>query len=828
MRVEEAIYGEVNGGHALRSASGNKQFALSIASRLDLPDNSPVGVRWSPYVSGFAMGDHYIIARTFIDESAPRSGMVFSHALIVSLKDILEVQNFHCLFSRLANSADQINSAVGYNLEKDLGQPPNASDLVGAANALTSRGTGPIIRLGTEGFETLVASLWASLWPEARLNFGFRLSFGPTDVIEKPAPILICTPTNLAARWSRFRILNAEDQIPNTSSACLLVGKSDPIPILSFGREIGANLQKISELSLLELAHCVASRSGGLDDILTAVRLIDKISPNPTKGLEKKKVIISHLERCIESATPNQILSMRNLSLLGFPMMAELWKGIEDWFVKHQFSWTDDSSIVEIIECTVNAEDALEDWQAAVKNGLNITSRSSKSNFHSAIWRWLFANPNHIDKIFSLIPRDTSVELLIAESTPEKLPTPLGEDLLLLFLKRSWIAAHGAILSALKSPLEAVRKQLEVDSKIGSTAGIKLTLRFASPTQIFNCAIKLKDQRLINLAADKVILDPTLLEDILADEIAEQEIWDIALHKNSDNWCAPKAHLACRDKLLEKFLSDEKIHQPLLMSLSSTPLADLCSFEHRERIWEKLEANTRNNYVNATAEGWLNRAAGGELVFAPDRVLESAIVRSHKTEALLTNNSLSLETRINIIEVLSQFDEHQFVNWLHSLLTKKIYLSHLESERIGRLVYRKNWQRALQEIVARYRNHRNDLKPALRACSSMLGRLTRWSLSISAVPVEEKWDAFAELAAQLYSSGPEHDEIWSRAGGDNSDLQRSGSGKSMWLLAFAQIRNGRGPSPTRLLNEMKQDYSANEELRFIASDTDITGTWHRH
>jgi hypothetical protein len=826
MRVEEAIYGEVNGGHALRAASGDRQFALSIASRLDLPDNAPVGVLWSPYVSGFAMGEHYVIARTFIDEAAPRSGMVFSHALIVPLKELLGVQNLHSLFRRLATSVDQIDAAVGYNLEKDLSNPQVAADFVGAVNALTSRGNGPVVRLGTDGFEALVASLWANLWAETRANFGFRLSFGPTDVIEKSAPILVCTPVNLAARWSRFRTINVEDQIPLSPSAALLTGGSDPGPILDFGREIGAGLQKVSELSLLEHAHGVALKPAGFDDFLTVVRLVDKISPDPTNGREKKKVITDNLEGCIASATPNQILSMRNLSLSGFPVMTELWEGVERWFVERQFAVADDNSMLEIVGCAVNADGAVDSWQAAVVKGIATAAHSSKSYFPSALWRWVLARTDLLDAVFRLLPIEPSVEILIAESTPEKLPALFGQALLVLLRERSWMAVHGSVLSALECPVEAVRKQIEVEGKVASRIGLGFALRFASPEQILDCSIRLKDQRLIDLAADTVILNPRIFADVLPDELVEQKIWDAVLRKNSGFWNAPSAHFASRDKLLGKLIDGEEIYQSLLVSLSSTPLADLCDFVRRERVWNKLEGATQFAYINATAKGWLKRAAQGDTLFVPDTILETAIIKCPEIDAMLLDGSLNLGARIQIIESLSQLDEHRFINWLHALFSQRMTLSSLESERVGRLIHRNDWQQAVQEILARYPS-RTDLKPALRVCLSMLGRLTRWRLGISAVTVDEKWDAFAELAAQLYSGGPDHDEIWARAGGDNSDLQRNGSGKSMWLLAFAKVRNGRGPSPTRLLNEMTRDYSSNEELRFIVNDTDIAGTRRR-
>ncbi|MFM0082909.1 hypothetical protein P0D72_29155, partial [Paraburkholderia sediminicola] len=100
MRVEQAVYGEVQGrGHGLRASSPNAAIAVAIASKLDLPDAVPSGVQaWSPFVRGFPIDDHYVLARTFLDSSASRGGMVLTHALIVSLDDMCEVGSLAALF----------------------------------------------------------------------------------------------------------------------------------------------------------------------------------------------------------------------------------------------------------------------------------------------------------------------------------------------------------------------------------------------------------------------------------------------------------------------------------------------------------------------------------------------------------------------------------------------------------------------------------------------------------------------------------------------------------------------------------------------------------
>src|ERR1700744_6686954 len=118
MRVDQAIYGEVDGAHSLRAASGDQQLATSIANRLDLPDAPPQGTTWRPYVSGFAHREHYIIARTFPDPTASRGGMVFAHALIMPLEDICQWRDIGGIFALLASEGNWPKEVTAISLAK--------------------------------------------------------------------------------------------------------------------------------------------------------------------------------------------------------------------------------------------------------------------------------------------------------------------------------------------------------------------------------------------------------------------------------------------------------------------------------------------------------------------------------------------------------------------------------------------------------------------------------------------------------------------------------------------------------------------------------------
>ena len=180
MQIEQALYGEYRGGHSLLVSSGDDEVSDGIVQRLDLPDTAPPGVEWSPFLRGFPYRDRYVLARTFHDTGASRSGMVFSHALIAPLDEIGEAPDLGPLLKLLATSDRQRPDATMVQLVRTEARCPHAADLIDTANALGTKGKLPVVRLGHVGFDDLVVALWAHLLPEMRRGFAFRLSFEST------------------------------------------------------------------------------------------------------------------------------------------------------------------------------------------------------------------------------------------------------------------------------------------------------------------------------------------------------------------------------------------------------------------------------------------------------------------------------------------------------------------------------------------------------------------------------------------------------------------------------------------------------------------------
>lgn len=825
MRVEQAIYGEITGrGHGLRTSSTDAPIAAAVASKLDLPDVVPPGVHaWSPFVRGFPIDDCYLLARTFLDSDASRGGMVLTHALIISLDDMCGVESLAALFGQLASSITDCPASVLTLELENSSSSELATDLIGAANALAASGPTPVVRLGVDGFEQLLDSLWKNLWPALRRTFAFRLSFGPNDLVEHPTPTLVCTPEQLQSRWVKYRVINSDDEAANSEAASILCGQRDVQQVLDLAEELSIEVHSLRELSRLQRLEAFLSRGESFDEILGAIRLADGLSNQPTFGVSIKDRLIGQFTALIPSAGCKQLILMRNLALPGFANTRPLWLAVELLVSNLAFAPEDDSDLTQIIAAANDKELALPLWRAAVKNGLSTAAHRGNKAIYQALWRWAEHNHSAFARVIENLPADATVEHRLAGQAPRKLRATSIDALLSPLLKKHWLTAYAAVLAATLSPIDATGQQLEIDKDQDYNAGLRSALRYASPLEILDCTLAYKDPRLVGLCAEQAAVHPEILSNIRCYDITEQQLWGTVIVKTPSLWNATGNAIGARDTVLGQLITGLPVDTGLLMALANTPLADICATPERALLWSLLPTSHLEHYLRATATGWLEVAARGSVVPPPEAPLEQAIMASVNLHLILERSSVPVNARLAIISSLQSFSEERFIAWLNYILKGAQKFSQEASEQLGTLVSSRHWERAGKYLSDRIAD-RPDLRPGLRSCAGLLNFYTRWKLGITKLSADDKWKAFEDEARELYPSGPDSNELWSRAGGRNSDLPgQYQNGATRWHSALYSVRSGSRPKARDLLKIMSHDFPMNEKLRLFLGDTDIVG-----
>ena len=105
---DEIMVGERGRAHDVLASTLPDEIARALAHYLDLPGQLPPGFELQSYVSGFPHAGRYVVARTSLDPSADRQGMVFSHALVADLGAIGELVDIAPVFECLNGSRPEV------------------------------------------------------------------------------------------------------------------------------------------------------------------------------------------------------------------------------------------------------------------------------------------------------------------------------------------------------------------------------------------------------------------------------------------------------------------------------------------------------------------------------------------------------------------------------------------------------------------------------------------------------------------------------------------------------------------------------------------------
>lgn len=819
MIVQQAIYGVVRNGHGLRAASGDRRLAAELANRLDLPDTAPPGAEWSPYISGFPHHDIYVLARTFRDTAASRAGMVLTHALVAPLDKIVATNDLRPLLERLIASPDLAPAeAVPLEIETGDDVPPPSPDLSDAAAALVIRAAGPVVRIGVSEFEELTTALWGRMWPALRRRFSFRLSFGPGDVVESPAPTIVCTPVSLIGRWQQHRIVGRTGNAKPLAAA-VIDGSEAGVKIRTFANSVGAELTTFDELPLLEQAYRMASTGDAdISRVLAAIRLVERLSPDSSRGEAEKRVLVNRIVEALPRAKPSDILPLRNLSMTGFTTARNVWKALEAWSEKYTFLFAEDADVLLILRDALLESDACAEWRRAVTHGLSRSAHSTSGAFAIGFWRWATVDHAISAPLLVLAQPDDAVETRLVQAAPPQLDRKAADPIIRYASEHELLSLHAVAASAGLPPIEAARLQCKIQPGT-DTATMRLALRRANQDEIIDCAVEIRDQRIMRMAGEEVAATPSLLADRDLTLAANRSIWAIALDINPAAWHGPKDPRGAFDVILLDLIDGRSVPSGILERLSETPLADLSSFARRVELWRHVEGPLRDRLLAATADAWFEHV--GEEGHDPyvERELEQRILSDRKLDRLIERLADgSILVGLRVMAVLSGLDDGRFRRWVGAAVRKHNPLLQQSAEQIGRCIAARRRREIVDDLISLQRSGRKDLNPALRVCLDLIGMWDRWLLNLSPISDADKWESFTQLAADLYPSGPDHESLWERAGGRSSDLSHSGSGIWRWRDAVRSIQRGKPPGFDRLIREMRRDYEANAQLRLLADD----------
>ncbi len=815
------MVGERGRAHDVLASSLPDDIARSLAHHLDLPGQMPPGFDLDSYVSGFPNAGHYVVARTTLDPSAARQGMVFSHALIADVDAIGEMENIAAVFERLRRTRPAVPFASRTIIDTSdqtvtRPPPPNICDMLSRSSDY------PVVIADPLALEPAISALWPRLLPGIRPKFQFRLSFGPEENGVASVHI-VAVPSVTVTRWPVSRVVTEptnELKLPRTAAGAFLCGKlSGDLP--AFLDELSVDCTTFQTLGLAARALEILDSELGFEKNLVALRLVGSLQPKPNRGQTIKLSLLDKLANQPSSISAQQFLALRNLDLAPFPNKESFVTTISKRFDRFFDTNSRQDDLRPVVESAFDQSKATKDWRIACSTSLARLSNAGAATIAPLVW-FMLSKRAHVGlKLLEAVAGVGTMDRALADCL-DKPNQSSDVEVSHALIDAGFVRAETTLLIQQHNCqlVEALKEACQRDRKRYGNGAIRHILEQLEAAELVIATLTLDDQIVLSAAADAVATDPTLLaaESVAAPQV--QNLWKMALRRSDRAWRIRPDIGPLRNQVFDLCLSG-KLASDLLAHLALSPLANALDYPQRARLWPALPPRVRDDFLASTADAWakslphcLSQTANVE----PEQELAVTVASS----SMFQKMKVALN-RLRFSDVLSVFAGNvQLPDSLFLAVFSRFHESNRkpsadELDLAAQLIAERGWSNVTQELLKRY-GVADSLRNVFRICANHLAFWDRVRLGITHPTTDELYDFLLKLLCNLYPSGPLDNEIWVRAGGDASNLDCSGTGRSQWHSAIHTIRNGNQVRTSSLISAMRDDFPLNDQLDYLAEE----------
>ena len=219
--IHQQIHGYRN-GHQLRSASLvlDPRDQDTVDSLSDLTGHLRPEELFDPYLTAYPLPSraYYVVARTFQDREAPRSGCVLTRSLFVPMDTWVELNSVEWLLAMLEPIQEGEEVRPCDKPTRDEKRPTQVSDsrVVELVQALFFEAVRPIVVFNAPEADLIATRLLVALWPGLRRSFSIcTLALGPRQLGERGFD-LVFAPITSRSRFSgeAFGRIGVRESLP--------------------------------------------------------------------------------------------------------------------------------------------------------------------------------------------------------------------------------------------------------------------------------------------------------------------------------------------------------------------------------------------------------------------------------------------------------------------------------------------------------------------------------------------------------------------------------------------------------------------------------------
>lgn len=817
MIIQQATYG-VSTGHALLQCSDHSFSKVfnDVAWLTDLPATCPYGIAWAPFFRMVRLDEWMLFIHTQPDDDAKRGGMVFSRAALIPIDQIATLNDLSVLAAELRKPWMLGEELPPISISQDYagGAQTEVLPLTAAIAQLVMRDSSrPAVVFQQAELDDALFELWRRAPPEFRSKLTFGLGFSPGDLEQV---VIICTPQELASRWSSAQIVGTGGGPDLDGHVATILG----LPVINSAREFASRvslpLDSAKAISIAIQAAELWNAEATPSNDVKLLRILAEGSLPSAAASEARALVAQRLGSAHGNWPLSVLMQMRNLDLESIEGAEGLRFGIQAWVTTQGLSSVHDG-LLEIFLSWLS-DKPRQPWKDSVEVGFSaaIANKQVSMSLFALIWQGIRKEPSRAQRALTLLHGPQHEKLLTA-CVDEALPADVADEILAAALLKEWWMLAGHVLAKSRSTVDALRAAVATtpSRKIARETLIRSAMGGARPIELVDAAIDVRNEIAIQMAAEAAEKDRSVFLSFDWKRYEWFQVFKGAYAISPDVIDS----LPNRVQGMGQMVSAQMAAQKIWQVVADTPLADLSEIADRQRAWDLIPVELVDGILDITARSWLRRFEQGHASVAeleprldlavsriarrPEFVLEALRREPGSLPRFLTNFPFSTDT--------------DALRFLTSIKGNDLRLAEGSSKALGQALLANKWSAAARGAV-QWLHIRQDFYPMYRECLPLLSIIDQLWVAFelglgSPLTMDEAWDAFVTEAAHLYPSGPWHNEIWSRCGGNNEDLFYEGSGKASWHRCLRDLRNGLTPGAEAVLDKMCDDFPNNNTLR---------------
>lgn len=834
--IHQALCGEneddkSSGFSLLKTTLEDKTLAKKILPKTNLADLPSSGINWVSAIRGFMIGNHFLILKTYPDNSPKvRTGRLFSHVLIIDKDDVGKIHDLLVLFDHFQNEINKdLDIAPIKYYPNSLSSANYTSREKKVAQGIAGNKKN-IIWIGQSGFEDMIGKIWRGLDCDARCKLNFGIQFNPTQVSIDKFNIL-ATPENIAIQWRNktdFYLIEPQEPDIDLSLATKSILGDDEAKaqLKDFGNKIEAPIPSIEHLETWEWCIKVTEiiekeRESKFADIIQLLMLICAYSKDKNKGdVFKQKVLGVLIDSLKGTSDTSEILSLRDVDFTAIKNANTiLQQALTEWCDKYLFDekFNKYNPCISIVDKLSDTKQTSVWWRESIIESLTNKLNHWQKEYAEIIWLWFNEESKTFDILFPFIPeKNKQIENNLIETFPRNVATNLLLDIASFAAKKKWYRLHAvAICEQHKEVHVILNQQLAVDKDENSTDGFEYIANYFPPLDFIGETVHLNDERLWSISG-RMLSKTNFIERFDISNYGWHKIICNALLQGTpieDLFQYPEIFVY---NTLDALLQGNEVPEEIWPIIVKNRLTDIYDYKQREKAWEVLPLNIKKDFLQATASTYMKLDSSNTTL---EQEIQSYLNGTAFLQEYFNQNKRNLPAILRLFSKVNVNNQTLLANFIYGY---NVQLPQLDAISLGKIVYQKRWTICADNIYDKAK-YNYSYRPALQECYLLLDRWKKFNISlfgyISSINISEDewWTELLVVACKLFPKGPNDGDLWEKADGKASDLHYNTTGEDAWQKALAKLRKGgcKNISVPKLLNAMKDRYYINEELNSL-------------